>query len=94
MGNRCTELNSNLPRSSPESRAFVTEGDDEEEGMTQCERGKVRRLQSCGSGSKPTSLEHRYEKGIRTRMPSTTTTAASVLGTRGAVGTTGRGLGW
>jgi hypothetical protein len=34
------------------------------------------------------------EKGIRMRMPFVRTTAASVLGSRGVVGTTGRGLDW
>jgi len=34
------------------------------------------------------------EKGIRMRMPSARTTAASALGSRGAVGTAGRELDW
>jgi len=34
----------NPPRSSSESCAFVTDGDNEEEGMNECERGEVRRF--------------------------------------------------
>ena len=34
------------------------------------------------------------EKGIKMRMPSARTTTASVLGSCGAVGTAGTGLGW
>ena len=42
-----------------------------------------------------THISRGCEKGIRTRMPSATTTTASVLGSRGAVGrSAGRRLGW
>ena len=44
----CIELDPNPPCSSSESCAFVTDGDDEEEGMSECERDEVRRLRSCG----------------------------------------------
>ena len=39
-----------------------------------------------------THVSRACEKGIRMKMPSTRTTTASVLGSRGAVGRTGRGL--
>ena len=42
-------------------------------------------------GSEPMALE-RVVKGMRMGMPSAKTTTASVLGSRGAVGTTVRGL--
>ena len=48
IGGGCIELDPNPPCSSSESCAFVTDGDDEEEGMSECERDEVRRLRSCG----------------------------------------------
>jgi len=42
------ELNPNPLRSSSESCALVADGDDEEEGICECERGEVKRLRSCG----------------------------------------------
>ena len=48
MGGGCIELNPNPPRSSSESGALVADGDDEEEGICECERGEVTRLRSCG----------------------------------------------
>ena len=42
-------------------------------------------------GSKPMALE-RVVKGMKMRVPSVKTMTASVLGSRGAVGTTVRGL--
>jgi len=47
--------------------------------MTKCERGDLDGVRI-------------HVSRIRTRMPSATTTTASVLGSRGAVGTAGRGL--
>ena len=65
--------------------------------MTEYERGEVRRLRSCGgeySGCSPDPVSRASEKGIRMRMFSAEMTMVSVLGSRGAVGTAGKGLDW
>jgi len=41
-----------------------------------------------------THVSRGCEKGIKMKMPSARTTAASVPGSCGAVGTAGRGVGW
>jgi hypothetical protein len=79
----------NPPRSSSESCAFVTDG---EEGVTECERGEVRRLRSCGWGLDPCLSSVR--EGDKDKEALREDMTASVLGSRGAVGTAGRGVGW
>jgi hypothetical protein len=69
----------------------------DEEGMTECERGEVRRFDLVEGNTVDgvrTHVSRACEKGIRMKMPSARTTTASVLGSRGAVGTAGRGLDW
>jgi len=62
--------------------------------MAECGRGEVRPLRPCGWGPAPCLSSVPEEKGIRARMPSAMTMTDSVFGTRDAVGTTGRELGW
>ena len=42
IGSGCIELNPNSPHSSSDLCALVSDGDDEEEGLCQCERGEVK----------------------------------------------------
>ena len=97
IGGRCIELNPNTLRPSPDACALLGDGDNKEDGICECERGEAKRFRFCGGGYNgwgPDARLSSVREGIRRKMPIAKTTAASVLGSRGVVGTASRaGLG-
>ena len=91
------ELNPNSPHSSSDLCALVSDGDDEEEGLCECERGEVKDHDLVEGNTVYGVWRHVsrvHEKGIRMGIPSTRMMTASVLGSCGTVGAAGRVLDW
>lgn len=76
---------------------LAADGEEEWEGICECDKGEVKRLRSCGRNTRDgvqKYVSRACEKGIRIRMPSERTTTTSVIGSCGVVRTTCRKLDW